>query len=88
MTNYRPTSLLTVFFKVLKEAMYIRLSQNLHTNNILITEQYAFKKRVSTEDDAFRLTVCVLKSVNQKCMWEEFSVIWPRLLIVLIMKCC
>jgi hypothetical protein len=46
--------------------MHIRLSQELHTHNILITEQYAFKEGISTENAAFRLTVCALKSINQK----------------------
>jgi hypothetical protein len=42
-TNYRPIS--TVFSKVL-EAVHSRLNQHLHTNNILITEQYGFRKGI------------------------------------------
>jgi len=42
MTNYRPISLLKAFSKVLKKAVYSRLSQHLHTNNILVTEHYSF----------------------------------------------
>jgi hypothetical protein len=38
----------------------------LQTNNILVPEQYAFRKGRSTEDAAFRLTDSVLKSLNQK----------------------
>jgi len=38
----------------------------LYSNNILVPEQYAFKKGMSTEDAAFRLTDSVLKSLNQK----------------------
>ena len=56
MTNYRPMPLLTVFIKVLKKAMHSRLSQHLHTNNILVIEQYSFRKGMSTVDAAFRLT--------------------------------
>jgi len=66
MTNYRPISLLMVFSKVLEKAMHSRLSQHLHTNNILVTEQYSFRKAILTEDAAFRLTDSVLKSINQK----------------------
>ena len=66
MTNYRCIALLTVFSKVLEKAMDSRLSQHLHTNNILLTEQYGFVKGISTEDAAFRLTDDVFKSVNQK----------------------
>jgi hypothetical protein len=43
-----------------------RLSQQLHTNNILVTEQYSFRKGVSAEDAALRLTKNVFKFVNQK----------------------
>jgi len=47
MTNYRPFSLLTVFSKVLEKAVHSRLSQQLHTNNILVTEQYGFREGIS-----------------------------------------
>jgi len=66
MTNYRPFSLLTVFSKVLEKAMHSILSQHLHTNNILVTEQYSFREGISTKDAAFRLTDSVFKSINQK----------------------
>ena len=53
MTDYRPISLLMLFPKVLKNSMYRRLSQHLQTNNILVTEQYGFRKGISTEDTSF-----------------------------------
>jgi len=46
MTNYRPISLLTVFHKVLEKAKHCRLSQHLHTNNILVTEQWNCRKGI------------------------------------------
>jgi hypothetical protein len=61
--------------------MQTRLSQHLHTNNIPVTEHYGFKKGISTENVAFRLTDSAFKSINQKCMLEEFSVILQSLLI-------
>jgi hypothetical protein len=66
MTNYRPISLLTLFSKVLKISMHRNLSQHLHTKNILITEQYGFRKGISTEDAAFRLKDSVFQTLNQK----------------------
>jgi hypothetical protein len=66
MTNYRPISLLTVVSKVFEKAMHSRLSQHLHTNNILVKEQHGFRKRKSTENATFRLTDSVLTSINQK----------------------
>jgi hypothetical protein len=72
MTTYSPISLLMIFSKVLEKAMQSRLSYYLHANNILVTERYGCRKVVSTEDAALRLTDSVFKSVNEKCMLEEF----------------
>jgi len=66
MANCRLISLLMVFSKVLEKAMHSRLSQHLHANNILVTEQCGFRKGRSTKDAAFRLTDSVFKSINQK----------------------
>jgi len=66
MTNYRLTSLSKVFSKVLKKTVYSILSQQLHTNNTLVTEQYSFIKGISNKDAAFWLTDSVFKSINQK----------------------
>jgi hypothetical protein len=66
MTNYGPISVLMVFSKILKTAMHSGLSQHLHTNNILFTEQYGFRLGISTEDATFRLTDIVFISINQK----------------------
>jgi hypothetical protein len=66
MINYRPISLLTVFPKVFEKVMHSRLSQHLHTNTVLVTEQHGFRKGLSTGNAAFRITDSVLKSINQK----------------------
>jgi Notch-like protein len=49
MTNYRPISLLTTFSKVLYKVIYNRLSHHMYINNILVPEQYGFRKGVSIE---------------------------------------
>jgi hypothetical protein len=46
--------------------MYNRLSHHMHTDNVLVPEQFGFRKGVSTENAAFRLTGNVLRSINQK----------------------
>jgi len=46
------------------------VSQHLHTNNILVTEQYGFRKGISTEDVAFRLRDITFKSINQQMQVE------------------
>jgi hypothetical protein len=72
MSNYRPISLLTTFSKILDKVMYNRLSHYLLTNNILVPEQYGFRKGISTENAAFKLMDGVVKSVIQKnaCWWK------------------
>jgi hypothetical protein len=56
MTNYRLISLSTTFSEVLEKVMYNRLSHHMHTNNILVPEQFGFRKGISTENSTFKLT--------------------------------
>jgi hypothetical protein len=46
--------------------MYNRLSHYLQTNNILVPEQFGFRKGISTENATFNLTDSIFKSINQK----------------------
>jgi hypothetical protein len=46
--------------------MHSRLSQHMHCNNILVPEQFDFRKGISTEDATYKLTDNRLKSINQK----------------------
>jgi hypothetical protein len=46
--------------------MYNRLSHYMHTNNILVPEQFGFRKGLSTEYAAFKLTDNKLKDINKK----------------------
>jgi hypothetical protein len=66
MTNYRPISLWTAFYKVCEKVMYNRLGYHKRTNNISGPEQFACKKGISDEVVAFKLTNRMFKSVNQK----------------------
>jgi hypothetical protein len=60
MTNYRPISLLTVFPKYSRKKCTTPAykQHNDHRTD-------GFMKRISTEKPAFKLTDCVLKSINQ-----------------------
>jgi hypothetical protein len=58
MPNYRPMSLLTTFSKVIENVMYSRMSHYLKANNIQVPEQFGFRKGVSTENAALKLTSC------------------------------
>jgi hypothetical protein len=60
MANCRPISLLPVFSKVFDKAMYRRLNHHLQANSTLATEQYGFRKGLSTERATFPLTDYIL----------------------------
>jgi len=66
MANCRPISLLSVFSKVFEKAMYCRFNHHLQANNILATEQYGFRKGLSTEQATFSLTDNILMDWNKK----------------------
>jgi hypothetical protein len=66
MRNYGTISLLTVSSRLFEMAMTSRSSHHPHTNNILVREEYGFRKGTLTENPAFRLTDSILKSINQK----------------------
>jgi hypothetical protein len=42
----------------------------MHPNNILVPEQFGFRQGKSTDSAALKLTISVLKSVNQKMYVE------------------
>ena len=67
-TNYRPISLLTSFWKVLGKALFIRLTEYFNTNNLLVGNQFGFRKGTATEDDIFKLTNEILKALNNKTL--------------------
>jgi hypothetical protein len=66
--NYRPISMLTVFSKVIEKVMYCRLSQHLQVNNILVHEQFGFRKNCSTNHAAFSFTTGILQAWNDNLL--------------------
>ena len=46
--------------------MFKRLEEHLESNNILVTEQFGFRKGVHIENAIFTLTDNILTSLNQK----------------------
>jgi len=55
-TNYRPISLLASFSKVFEIALYIRLSEHIYSNKLLVGNQFDFGKGIASEDAIFKLT--------------------------------
>jgi hypothetical protein len=47
-------------------SLHNKISHYLKSNNILVPEQFGFRKGISTENAALKLTDCILKSHNQK----------------------
>jgi hypothetical protein len=66
MSNCMTFSLLTTFSKVLEKVMHSRLSHYLQNNNILVPEQSGFRKVMSIEDTASKLTNSLSESINKK----------------------
>jgi hypothetical protein len=64
--NYRPISLLTSFSKVLVKAHYNRLTEYLSNNNLLVENQFGFRKGYTTDDAIFKLINKILKTLNNK----------------------
>jgi hypothetical protein len=64
-SNYRPISLLTAFSKIF-ENMYKRVSDFLNSNNILASEQFWFRKSLSTDKALFNFTHEILSALNNK----------------------
>jgi hypothetical protein len=72
LTNYRSISLLTAISMVFETAMYHRLNHHLQVHNILVSEQYGFRKGMSADNAACKLTDSILKDWNKKCTLEEY----------------
>jgi len=68
LTTYRPISLLTSFSKIFEKALYNRITEHLNTNNLLVRNQFGFRKGTATEDVIFKLTNEILKALNNKAL--------------------
>jgi len=67
-TNYRPISILSSFSKVFEKALYIRVTEHLNTNNLLVRNQSGFRKGTTNEDAIFNLTNEILKALSNKTL--------------------
>jgi hypothetical protein len=76
-TNCRPVALLTAFSKVFEKIMCNGLSYYIHIINILVLQQFGFRKGKSTVNAAFILTVCSAP-LTKKCVLEKYYVILPK----------
>ena len=65
-TNYRPISLLPCISKVLEKIVYKRLDSFLALNKILISAQFGFRKKFSTDFAITKLLDKVINSLSKK----------------------
>lgn len=68
-SNYRPIAILPVFSKIMEKIIYCRLYKFLQVNNILIDEQFGFRKQFSTDLAIFNLSHCI-QGEMEKCNYS------------------
>ena len=61
-TNFRPTSVLPYFSKILERIMYNRLCKYLYKDNILYFNQFGFQNSHSTDHAVVQLVDQIIKS--------------------------
>jgi len=52
----------------LKKALFIRLTEHFNTNNLLVGNQFGFRKGTAIEDAIFKLANEILKALNNKTL--------------------
>ena len=65
-SNYRPISLLPAFSKILEKNIHHRLYDFLTSNNLLIPNQYGFRKSLSTDLAIIQLYDEIVQSLSKK----------------------
>ena len=62
--NFRPISLLSIFDKIIEKLMHIKLYQFLEDNDIIYTNQYGFRKHMSTTHALVQITEKIKSSIE------------------------
>ena len=66
MSNYRPFSLLTSFYKIFEKIIYNRVIAHTTSNNIFRNSRFGFRKKSSTDKGAYKLINDILTALNNK----------------------
>lgn len=66
MENYRPITLIPVLAKIFEKVMVERMNSFLSKNNILVNNQFGFRKGSSTTQACFSLVKQITESLNNK----------------------
>ena len=62
--NFRPISLLSIFDKIIEKLMHTKLYQFLEDNDIIYTNQYGFRKHMSTIHALIQITEKIKSSIE------------------------
>jgi hypothetical protein len=72
-SNYRPISLLTSFSKIFEKIILSRLNQHIYDHNIIVSEQFRFRRQSSTTKASYVLFNEILEALNkQKIVGGDF----------------
>ena len=63
--NYRPISVLPFFSKILEKLVFERLYDFLNYNNILILQQFGFRKKYSTYMPIFHMYDRIMQEIDK-----------------------
>jgi hypothetical protein len=66
--NYRPISMLPSLSKNFEKVIFNRLYQHVNHNNILVHEQFGFRKGSSTDLASYELINNILSALNNKLL--------------------
>jgi endonuclease/exonuclease/phosphatase family metal-dependent hydrolase len=64
--NYRPISLLSGFSKILERILLTRIMRHVDSTNLLIPEQFGFRKALSTTQQLLRVTELISNGFNNR----------------------
>jgi hypothetical protein len=65
-SNYRPISMLTGFSKIFEILLYCRLNQHMTIHNVIVPEQFGFRKGISINNAAYKLLETIYQAWNKK----------------------
>ena len=66
LNNYRPISLLSIFDKIMEKLMHKRLYDFLQEQNILLHNQFGFRKNNSTTNALLQITEKIKETIDKK----------------------
>jgi hypothetical protein len=67
-SNCRPISILSSFSKVHERVIYNRLLEHVINNNILVKEQFGFRKILTAEKATYELSIEIIGALDKKLL--------------------